>query len=112
MNDPKFVKWAKWGSIILGFTALLWATGVATITTAVRWAASPIVRDETRARQGGDSLIVARLEAMDRKQDILAAAFQYPDESKERIALLRLIKFVEPQPRDLPPEVKVETEKH
>ena len=108
ITDPRPVKWAKWGMAILGFLTALYFAGLATITTGVRWAAAPIVRDETRARQAGDSLIVARLEALDRKQDLLAYAFLLPAGSDQREAVLRRILRVEPVDRPLPPEVKVQ----
>lgn len=107
-RDPVVVKWAKRVTVVVGALVILWTTGVATITTGVRMAAAPLVRDESRARQAADSLIVSRLEAMDRKQDILANALMYPDGSAARDALLRLMGNVQPRAAILPPETKVQ----
>jgi hypothetical protein len=107
VTEPQVVKYAKYGSAVLGFMALLFVTGVAVITTAVRWAAAPIIREESLARQVGDSLIVSRLEAVDRKQNWLGEAMRFEPHSKERKMMLNAMQRVQPRPVTMPDDAKV-----
>lgn len=104
-GTPPLVRYATWGSAILGFLILLVGAGTASVIATVKWAAAPIIREESRARQSADSLIVSRLESISYKQDVLAQALQYV--GAERLEALRSVKQVEPIPVYLPPSTKV-----
>lgn len=110
-GEPSIIKWAKYGSILLGFIILLTSTGTLVIVATVKWAAAPIIREESRARQAGDSLIVSRLEAISAKQDIIAQALRYSFNEPQRDASLRAVQNVEPAPVHLPPQTKVPDKK-
>lgn len=110
--EPTVVRYAKWATAIaLAFTTVGSLFALVIVLT-VRWAAGPIVREESRASQARDSLIVSqmvsRFEALNRKTDLLGDALRYPLNSAERDDRLDAAIGVRPRPLpvELPENVK------
>lgn len=108
---PMVIVYLKWATVaIVGVTTVCAAAGWL-VLTAVRWGSVPIVREESRARQAGDSLIVAQVGGLADQVQLIAEALRYDLGSSERDQLLRRAVVLKPLPVVLPEDVKAGADK-